>query len=241
MTRCGSRLLLRSEPDVFVPAHYRPHDSEWVREFVSDNPLSLLTTNGDEEPWATHLPIVVPAGHLAAGGGPCGLDGVRFFGHMNRANPHWKALLPGTRGTLVINGPGAYVSPVWYHTDPAAPTWDFISVQAHVLIDLLPAGEATMEVVRETARQLEARFGKGWDQESSIDYFRQILPGVGAFAMDVLGAEAMFKLSQEKDAPTRERIRDGLAERGQPCDLAVAAWIERVSLSLGCQFPNRRN
>lgn len=219
---------------MFVPGQYRPLDPEWVREIVRDNPLALLITNGDEGPWATHLPAVPATGSMAGGTGSTGLEGVRFFGHMNRANPHWRALSATTRGTLVINGSGAYVSPAWYSTNPAAPTWDFIAIHAHVRIDLLPTGDATLEVVRETARQLEARLGGGWDQDSSVDYFRQILPGVGAFAMQVLTAEAMFKLSQEKGTSTQERIRSGLADRGRTNDLAVAEDIRRASSTLQC-------
>lgn len=213
---------------MFVPGQYRPPDPAWVRALVLENPLALLTTNGETEPWATHLPVVPAAGDLSDGGGPTGLVGVRLLGHLNRANPHWASLRGGTRGTLVFSGPGAYVSPTWYAVEPAAPTWDFCVVHAHVSIEPLARGDETLEVVRETARRLEDRFGVGWTQDGSLAYFRRILPGVGAFAMSVLAAEGMFKLSQEKDAATRDRISAGLVERGQPMDQATAAGIRRL-------------
>jgi transcriptional regulator len=213
---------------MFVPGQYRPPDPAWARALVLDNPLALLTTNGAAEPWATHVPVVPAAGDLDDGSGPTGLVGARLLGHMNRANPHWAALRGGTHGTLVFSGPGAYVSPAWYGVQPAAPTWDFSVVHARVSIEPLAPGDETLKVVRETARRLEGRFGLGWTQDRSLEYFRRILPGVGAFAMSVLAADGMFKLSQEKDAATRDRICTGLIDRGRAADAETAAAIRRL-------------
>lgn len=213
---------------VFVPAQYRPPAPDWVRTMVLENPLALLTTNGDEEPWATHLPVIPVDESFADGGGPTGLVGAGLLGHMNRANPHWAHLRESTRGVLVFSGSGAYVSPTWYEVEPAAPTWDFSVVHAHVDIRPLPLGDDTLKVVRETALRLEGRFGLGWDQQGSLDYFRHILAGVGAFTMSVLAAEGMFKLSQEKDADTRNKIACGMVDRGRVEDQTLASDIRRL-------------
>ena len=58
--------------------------------------------------------------------------GGRLVLHMARANPHWKAIEPGTAALAVVSGPEAYVSPAWYATKAehgkVVPTWNYSAV-----------------------------------------------------------------------------------------------------------------
>jgi transcriptional regulator len=145
---------------------------------------------------------------------PEDLVGHTLLGHMNRMNPHWKSLVTGTPGKLIFSGPGIYISPTLYETDPAAPTWDFVTVHVQGTIRPIVDRTATLAVTRRTAAILEESFGRGWDQKSSVDYFRSIVGGVGAFEFEVGAVEAMFKLSQEKSTSIQQRIIDDF--RGSP-------------------------
>jgi transcriptional regulator len=185
---------------MFVPAIYRSDDGAWQRRIMRDHPLATLVSNGEHVPYATRLPSLIRPGTTA--GRP--LIGAELIGHMNRANPHWASLTDGMRAGILFDGPGGYVTPAIYRIDPAAPTWDFISVHVHGRLKLITNREETLQVVRWTAQALEDRFGDNWDQASSIDYFRQIISGVGAFYLDIDSVDAMFKLSQEK-APEVQR------------------------------------
>ncbi|MFE0174980.1 FMN-binding negative transcriptional regulator [Streptomyces sp. NPDC059002] len=196
---------------MLVPKLYEPSSQEQIRAVVSGYPLALLVTNGPQVPFATNLPVVT-----ADDSNDADLVGRTLFGHMNRTNAHWSALTDGMAGKLVFNGPGAYVSPVAYETSPAAPTWDFVTVHLYGRIQPLPAGEDTLAVVRRTAAMLEDEFGRGWDQTDSVEYFRSIVAGVGAFEFVVAKAEAMFKLSQEKSPEIQQRLIDRFADRAGP-------------------------
>lgn len=188
---------------MYVPRLYRASSSDQVSAVVSRYPLSLLVTNGASHPFATHLPVVP-----AADGFPQDLVGHTLLGHMNKMNPHWESLSAGTCGKLIFCGPGTYISPAIYETDPAAPTWDFITVHLQGTIRPILGREETLAVTRRTAAILEDTFGRGWDQKSSVDYFRSIVGGVGAFEFQVSAVEAMFKLSQEKSPRIRQRLID---------------------------------
>jgi transcriptional regulator len=187
---------------MFVPSQYRARDEQWHRRIIDGNPLATLVTNGASAPWATRLPALLAMGAPASGP----LVGTELLGHMNRANPHWGALTDGTPARVMFDGPGGFVTPAVYHTDPAAPTWDFAAVHVCGTIRLVRGLEGTLQIVRWTAENLEERFGAGWDCTSSIDYFRRILPGVGAFRLTIESVEAMFKLSQEKPAEIQESV-----------------------------------
>jgi transcriptional regulator len=196
---------------MFVPRMYREPDAQWIFELMRRNPLALLMTNGTDAdgPFGTHLPII-PDPRLAAGG-LTDLTGTTLFGHMNRGNPQWKALRPGTPAVLSFAGPHGYVSPTLYRAtpdvaEPAAPTWNYTAAQVRGVIERVETVEESLAVVSSTAGTLEADFGNGWDMAGSMDHFRRILPAVGAFRFTITRAEAIFKLSQEQNVETRERV-----------------------------------
>src|SRR2546423_223468 len=191
---------------MFVPRPYREPNGSWMVDLIRGNPLALLVTNGGVSgPFATHLPAI-PDPRMT-GEWSDDLSGAVLLGHMNRANPHWAALEDGSPVLLAFTGPHAYVSPTVYELTPAAPTWDFTSVHVRGVVEKIDPGDETLGVVQSTVRAFEARFGTGWDMSTSIDYFRKIVPAVGAFRVNVTGAEGMFKLSQEQAPEVRDRVR----------------------------------
>lgn len=216
---------------MFVPSPYRQPSAAWMVDLLRGNPLALMTSNGPQDvgPYATHLPVIQDPTMTEEWSSD--LSGARLLGHMNRANPHWKALRDGARVLLTFTGPHAYVSPTVYQTVPAAPTWNFTSVHVHGVLHKIEheqAGEETLEVVRSTVRAFETDFGNAWDMSDSQDYFRKILPAVGGFRIDVSGAEGMFKLSQEQDPHVRERVRESFADTDSSRHQEAARLMARL-------------
>jgi transcriptional regulator len=209
---------------MYVPRLYEAAREEWLHMVVRDYPLAILVTNDSDVPAATHLPIVFPDGDIAD------LAQSTLLGHLNKANPQWDALVRGTRGVLIFTGPGSYITPKLYRTEPAAPTWDYVSVHLTGRIHAISDREETLDVVKRTAREYEKRFGEGWDAEGSLEYFREIGPGVGAFRFEVESVQAMFKLSQEKSTPVRQRVINSLrvSESGAARDLAKV--MDRIGI-----------
>ncbi|MBM7170149.1 FMN-binding negative transcriptional regulator [Streptomyces sp. G44] len=191
---------------MFVPSFYREADSSWMVDLIRDNPLALAVANGSSEdgPFATHLPVIFSPD--TAGDWSGELPGTTLLGHMNRANPHWTALENDGVLLLTFTGPHTYVSPTVYEVTPAAPTWNFTAVHVRGVLEKIDSTEETLEVVQSTVRAFEEAFGDGWDMTESLDYFRKIVPAVGAFRLKVTGAEGMFKLSQEQPAEVRDRV-----------------------------------
>lgn len=214
---------------MFVPAQYREPDSSWMVDLIRRNPLALLVTDGGAQrgPYATHLPVIEdPEATPGAFGDD--LSGAVLLGHMNRENPHWRALEDGQVVLLVFTGPHGYISPTVYKKTPAAPTWDFTAVHVHGTVRKIDSLEETLGVVKSTVRNFEAGLGTGWDMTESLDYFRQLAPGVGAFRITVTGAESMFKLSQEQQPETRCLVRDSFAGREDGRHRETAELIARL-------------
>ncbi len=201
---------------MLVPEIYRCGSEIPHRLLMRENPLATLVTNGDPVPYATRLAALIDPGTPET----TPLVGARIVCHMNQANPHWRALADGMPAKLMFDGPSKYVTPALYQTDPAAPTWDFVTAHVSGRLELVRDDDETLRIVHETADRLESAFGEGWDSTSSVGYFREILPGVGAFHLQIERVEAMYKLSQEKPDDVQERVirrfeqdRDGNGRR----------------------------
>ncbi|WP_030722408.1 FMN-binding negative transcriptional regulator [Streptomyces griseus] len=213
---------------MFVPSYYREPHGSWMAELIRGNPLAMAVINGstDDGPFATHLPIIPDP--RTTGEWPDDLTGANLLGHMNRANPQWQELETGKVILLAFTGPHAYVSPALYGVTPAAPTWNFTSVHVRGVVEKIESLEETLDVVRATAGSFEARFGDDWDPSDSIDYFRKIVPGVGAFRVTVTSAHGMFKLSQEQPAEVRDRVQKSFSGRGCSRHRETAELMGRV-------------
>ncbi|WP_326740932.1 FMN-binding negative transcriptional regulator [Streptomyces sp. NBC_01022] len=214
---------------MFVPSFYREPENSWMVDLIRDNPLALSVANGTDEdgPFATHLPVIFDPETAADWSGE--LPGVTLLGHMNRANPHWAALETGSVLLLTFTGPHSYVSPTVYEVTPAAPTWNFTAVHVRGVVEKIDSAEETLGVVQSTVRAFEEAFGNGWDMDGSLDYFRKILPGVGAFRLKVTGAEGMFKLSQEQPGEVRARVQEAFGQSACTYKRETAELIGRLS------------
>ncbi|MFE2184745.1 FMN-binding negative transcriptional regulator [Streptomyces sp. NPDC059455] len=212
---------------MFVPRVYQEPDESWKVDLVRSNPLAQLVSNGGEgdPPWVTHVPIIMDPYEAEP---VTRLSGITLWGHMNRANPHWKALGTSTPVVVTFTGPHAYVSPTVYECTPAAPTWNFTTVHARGVLRKVESEGDTLATVQETVRIFEVEFGDGWSMEESVDYFHRILPGVGAFRISVSLADGMFKLSQEQPPHIRERVRSSFARRGSSVHRDVASLMGRL-------------
>jgi predicted FMN-binding regulatory protein PaiB len=134
-----------------------------------------------------------------------------LWGHMTRANPQWQIFDPARPVPLIFTGAHAYVSPALYERVPAVPTWNYSAVHVTALPQILPEGEATMQVLTQTVQAVEALRGNPWDLSASLARFHQIASGVVAFSLRVTAVQAVFKLSQDIPDELWQRVHHGLA------------------------------
>jgi transcriptional regulator len=201
----------------------------------------------DENPFATVVGLPHSAGgdgpeRPASGGDPVGLDAraalpmpeishlpclvdddcaaVRL--HVARGNPLARLAAAGERLTAVFHGPHCYVTPRWYR-DPTrqVPTWNYAVVHASG-----PARVMDAEALRALVGELSARFEAGaeapWSaSETAAGFVDGRLSGIVGIRIEVDRLEGKYKLSQNRSAEDRARVRAGLGERRAPGDLAV--------------------
>jgi transcriptional regulator len=77
-----------------------------------------------------------------------------LVGHVACANHQWRAFDGTAEALAVFHGPHAYVSPTWYATSPAVPTWNYAVVHAYGK----PAASDEREFTRAALVDLAAKY-----------------------------------------------------------------------------------
>jgi len=216
-----------------VYERYQPVSQAEINELVRRHPFAVLVSAiPNAAPLATHVPVLLPPDHDAE----APLVGAVMRGHMGRANPHWRHLVPGPV-LLVFSTSHAYVSPTSYEPGPTAPTLDYAAVHLTGRVELVgtpydrPVADepeaGVLEIVEDTVEAFESERDRQWDPADSKELFHRILPGVVGFRITIESQQAMFKLSQEMTPEVRSRIRDDLTE-GRRRHHDVAGLMRRL-------------
>jgi len=203
---------------VYVPKHFEVTDTAWCHALMRAQSFALMVTADDAgAPFATHLPLLVDERR-----GPLGT----LRGHVARANPHWRYLAAGRPTLVVFSGAHAYVSPSWYATHPAVPTWNYVAVHASGTGLLVEDAEAVRALLADLVQVYESPGPEAWSFEGlAADYVAGMQKGIVAFEIPIGRLEGKAKLSQNRDAVDRGRTREALAASDDPVARAVAALM----------------
>jgi transcriptional regulator len=196
---------------VYVPEPFVERDLRVLHAWLRRFPFALLVTaaGGFE---ATHLPF-----WLDAGAGPHGT----LYGHVARANPHWRRLDGATPALAVFSGPHAYVSPRWYE-GPGVPTWNYLAVHAEGVPRIL---DEAADVHALLARLTEAHDGPGGFDALPADLVARLSRGVVGFALPIERLTGKAKLSQNKTPADRAGVIAGLEGRGDDNAREIATLL----------------
>lgn len=175
---------------MFIPPHFRIEDRDTLLDFIEEYGFAtLVSTDASGVPFATHLPLLLDR---AAG---------VLLGHVSRGNPHWQ-MFADRESLAVFHGPHAYVSPTWYATHPAVPTWNYAAVHVYGTPRLLTT-EQTGEVVDRLTRKYEGGRATPWPGELPDRYREGMLAGIVGFELPLTRVEGKFKLGQNRSAADR--------------------------------------
>jgi transcriptional regulator len=186
-------------------------DQARIVALIRANHFGLLVTTGAAGITASPIPFGLEEG----------ADGFTLFGHLAAGNPQC-ADLDGGQALAVFSGPHAYVSPSWYRTRPAVPTWDYAAVHVGGRLSLM-TDEA------EIAARLDALAADdpgGFTRATlPADFRARMVAGIRAFRLVPDRVEPQWKMSQNRSPADREGVIAALEAQGDPRSAQVAALI----------------
>ena len=187
---------------MYVPSHFRVEDPAKIAAFMGRYSFATFITNDGTAPFASHLPMLFTP---EKGG-----QGV-LLAHMARANSQWQHFAAGREALAIFHGPHTYISPSWYKTDLAVPTWNYAVVHAYGVPRIFNERERILSLMRETISAYESSFAQPWPGELPEDYRDKMIQGIVAFEMPVNRVEAKFKLGQNRPAADSQSVFEALS------------------------------
>jgi transcriptional regulator len=202
---------------VYLPPHFTESRPEALLGHLERHDFALLVSHGSSGLTASHIPVLIER------------DGssLHVLGHLARPNPQLADLASDAEPLAIFAGPHAYISPGWYETGPAVPTWNYADVHAYGPVRLTEDKEWLYRLLHRLTDRHEASNKAPWRMEDLPERFLQaMLNGIVGFDMTVTRLEGKYKLSQNRPAADRPRIMAALEARGD-ADAAGVAQLMR--------------
>ncbi|MBX7042803.1 MAG: FMN-binding negative transcriptional regulator [Ignavibacteria bacterium] len=208
---------------MYIPKHALITDRNEIFEIMVKNSFGILATFSADGIKAVHIPMM-----LLKDEGEFGT----LCGHISAAND----LMDDVSGEAlaIFSGPHCYVSPSWYETARAVPTWNYVAVHAYGKPEIIEDFEGKANIARMLVQHYEDS-GSGYSI-SALDegYFGGLVKGTRAFRMKISRLEGKKKLSQNHPAERQELVMKKLEESDDTLANAIAVLMrDNISRSNG--------
>jgi transcriptional regulator len=198
---------------VYLPPAFTEARPEVLIAHIERHDFGLLINHGPAGLVASHIPFLVEREG----------DGLHLIGHLARPNPQVAELSDGGEVLAIFSGPHAYISPGWYASGPAVPTWNYIDVHAYGTLRLIDDVDWLRIVLRRLSDRHEARSAEPWKMQDLPEaYMSGMVKGIIGLDIAVVRLEGKYKLSQNRPAADRPRIAAALEARGGADAVGVA-------------------
>lgn len=194
--------------------YFTEQNTQKVIAFMKENSFAVVTGMGNEYPVATQLPLNIE------------MRGETMFltGHLMKNTDHHKAFEKNDHVLVVFTGPHCYVSASWYTNQQAASTWNYMTVHAKGKIRFTDAA-GTYQAIKHITDKYE-----GTDTAAAFDklpeaYVQKLIGAIVGIEIEVAALDNVFKLSQNQDRESQQRIIEQLNKCGDDNSTAIAKEI----------------
>lgn len=182
----------------------------------------LVTVGADGVPDATLLPVL--------------WEGDEVVVHLARANEHWRRIVDGAPGLVVVTGPDVYVTPRWYASKRehgrVVPTWNYSTVHLAGPVTVHDDAEWLRTAVTRLTDRHEGRTAADGDRWHVSDAPERFVSGqlraIVGVSMSVTRVEAKAKLSQNRAPEDQRGVVEGLADSTDLGAAPVREAMERI-------------
>ena len=201
---------------MYVPASFGVSNEKTLESFIERYGFATMISGAAGDLVASHIPLILrrSEGRLV------------LIGHVARANAQWKQFDGSANALAIFHGPHSYVSPTWYATSPAVPTWNYAAVHVYGKPRASEDPDFTAAALKGLVARYENTRVKPWRMEDlAADLYGKLVAAIVAFEMPVDRIEGKFKLGQNRSREDRLGALHGLEAEGSPDADALARFI----------------
>ena len=191
---------------------------EESHQFIDEFSFGVIVSESLD---ATHLPFLLNQKE--------GNNGALYC-HFARSNSHWKSL-EGKKVLIIFNGPHAYISPSWYATVPAVPTWNYATVHVYGYVEVLDP-EQTLDIVEQTVNKYEPSLLVKRNIVTE-EVREKLKKGIVACKIVITNIEGKQKLGQGRSIDDQQGVVKGLLSSNDSNSINLLNYMTKGNIGLG--------
>ena len=184
---------------MYIPTAFKMQDRSEMIEVIQENSFATLFSTYEGMPVATHLPLLLNDNK------DC------LIGHFAKGNPQWKDI-ENTQVLAIFHGPHCYISPSWYETNQAVPTWNYVAVHVYGKIELIENDDELMNSFNNMIKKYEHHTSTYSLTQVDEQLVSNLNKGVQGFKLKILSMEGKKKLSQNHSNDRQQLVIQKLEE-----------------------------
>ncbi|MDG0029688.1 FMN-binding negative transcriptional regulator [Priestia sp. Y58] len=199
---------------MYIPKHFKMNDEQIMYDFIEDNGFATLFSYHHEKPYATHLPLMLnrKEGTLS--------------GHFARPNQQWKDA-ENQEILVVFQGPHCYISPSWYETNQAVPTWNYEAVHVYGTMKMIEEPKELLGLLSKMVAKYESPKSTYTVNEVDSAYINGLSKGIVGFKIDITNMEGKQKLSQNHSVERQQLVIEKLEQTSRENEQKVAELMKQ--------------
>ncbi|WP_242259300.1 FMN-binding negative transcriptional regulator [Bacillus cereus group sp. BfR-BA-01311] len=199
---------------MYIPKYFAIQDEEMKYEIMEQNSFAILFSQHNGEPYATHLPLLLNRETLT------------LHGHFARPNEQWKDI--GTQQVLAIfQGPHSYISPSWYETNNAVPTWNYVAVHVYGELEIVEDEKTLVDSLQDLVNKYEDPESTYSLNDVDSNYMGGLSKGIVGFKIKINKIEGKAKLSQNHSVERRNLVVEKLEKVGSEESKRIAELMRK--------------
>lgn len=198
---------------MYIPSHFQIEDVNVCYDIIKEYSFATLFSQHNGAPFATHLPLLLDQ------------ENNYLYGHFARPNPQWNDIR-NQRVLAVFHGPHCYISPSWYETNKAVPTWNYVTAHVYGEVELMEDGQQLMDSLHDMVLKYEAPDRSYRLEDVDADFLAGISKGIQGFKIIIDKIEGKAKLSQNHSAKRQQLIVNQLERLASEDEQKIASLMK---------------
>ncbi|CKG46592.1 Protease synthase and sporulation protein PAI 2 [Streptococcus pneumoniae] len=150
-----------------------------------------------------------------------------LHGHFARPNEQWKDI--GNQQVLAIfQGPHSYISPSWYETNNAVPTWNYVAVHVYGELKFVEDEQELIDSLQELVHKYEDPESAYSLNDVDPNYMGGLSKGIVGFKVKINKIEGKAKLSQNHSVERRNLVVEKLEKVGSEGSKGIAELMKET-------------
>ncbi|TGK85891.1 FMN-binding negative transcriptional regulator [Leptospira bourretii] len=197
---------------MYIPKDFQM-ETEFIYQSIEEYPFSVLVSGSENGLVATHLPLLLSD------------DKQKLVGHFAKPNPQKESV--SKEVLCIFSGPHCYISPSWYETERAVPTWNFTAVHVKGILNIVDDPEKIQKSLVALVQRFESKDSKYQIESVDTNYIEGLKKGIVPFEIQITHIEGKQKLSQNHSVERRNLVISNLDLLPGENEKAIASLMRK--------------